>query len=203
MVISSRERKEGVELGDSSINVPIRRSVYLISFIVCVITGLGLIDLSLIGDFSGEHADIKGRSIFRIFVYFLPANVVLFFIGIITLFTSLFLYRKLKGGKEAMIISPQGVIVNVAIIKTGLIRWNEIKDFEITKIGSQNCLFINLYNPEALIQQQKLFTRLFVYVNKKLGYSQPISIASTAVKMKLPQLQQHLQDYHYRYKRAN
>ncbi|OLS33423.1 STM3941 family protein [Bacillus sp. MRMR6] len=183
------------------VRVPMRKSLFILGLVVCLPLGVWGLYFSLFEDLSSEHMG-GTKNIFSIILNFLPANIVLFCIAVISLLASYYLFKKLKEGKDAVIISPQGIIVNVAMSKTGLIPWRDIKDIEMIQSGRQKNLALILLDPDSFIRRQSLRVRFFLWLNKLTGDNYPILFSSTSVKMKLPELQRLIQDYHHRYKRA-
>jgi hypothetical protein len=187
-------------LDRSIVRVPMRKSMYLFGFVVCISFGLWFLYLSFFGGFSGEHfveleGHSKGSLLLSVFVSILPGNIALFFLALFMLLLTYFLFRKLTGGDDAVIISSEGIIINVTIVKTGLIRWEEIMSFDIVEVGRQKNLSINLVNPEPFIKRQKGSVRIFLFINRLMGYDCPIMFTASSVKMKLDRLQELMQEY--------
>jgi hypothetical protein len=189
-------------LSQSEIRVPIKKTMYVLGIIFCALATAITFFVSFTIDLQGENVDVHSRgkaAWFQLLFMFIPANLFLLLIGILSAMVAYFLFKKINK-KDAIIINSRGIIINVSIVKTGLIPWNEIRDVEIVAYGNQKNLCINLVNPIPLIKQQKRSVRFLLFFNKLLGFNYPIAIPFTSIKMKLPELHRLIQQHHIHYR---
>lgn len=92
--------------------------------------------------------------------------MVLFFINAI---------KKTNKTSPALTINDIGLIDNISIANAGLITWNEITSFDISKSAGHPHLFIFVKNPKKFIENKSWFTKgIITQLNKDKG--SPIAI---------------------------
>lgn len=156
---------------------------------------------SLFSNLLDEQISKRGKNnVFALLIEVVPTSLVLFIIAVICLGTSTLVIRKLRYRNSAVVVSRQGIEVSVAAVKTGVIRWCDIKEIKTVYNNKQKIFVIELWNPEIFTQQYNKSTRFFLYLSKKLGDESPIVFSPKSVKMKEGDLFNLMQSYHNRYK---
>mgnify|MGYP000408301947 CR=1 FL=1 len=83
--------------------------------------------------------------------------------------------RLLSGRSEALVIDRAGLADYTPNLGVGLIRWSEVEDIELRKIGITSFLNVRVRNGSALLARLSSLKRFNAWLNSLFGYS-PILI---------------------------
>jgi hypothetical protein len=109
--------------------------------------------------------------------------------------TCVYGFVKIFDSKPGLIINKEGITDNSSGVSAGLIPWNEITGFSEFEIHSTKMLIIMVKEPEKYANRGSVFKRALNKANMNLVGS-PISISSTALKMKYSDLHEILLNRH-------
>jgi hypothetical protein len=195
-------------LYEETIRIPTKKRLLYLGIIFFGIIGIYTLYSNLFTDQSGSNIDFKKTENIYIdavttILSFLPPNIALFCVGIVSLIFSFLavwgVTKSRNGNGYAVIISPQGIIVNNTYVHTGLINWKDIKDVFMFKVERIHFIGINLVD-----QENHDFRKNQNKWIKMLNYQYPpISIPSTAVKGNINGIHDLIQNYFQRYGQDN
>ncbi|MFV0481511.1 MAG: STM3941 family protein [Campylobacteraceae bacterium] len=90
----------------------------------------------------------------------------------------------LKSSKPALLISNQGIVLNINNFKDEIIKWEDIEKFSLKKISHNNFLFVHVKNPDFFINKQSSkFTKRTMVSNLKY-HDTPFSFSTITLRCK-------------------
>ena len=94
---------------------------------------------------------------------------------------------KLLDSRPGLVINKEGLLDNSSAVSGHLIRWQDIKGFEVEEIKNTKLLFILVNDPQKFLENASRFNRFWMKMNLKT-YGTPISISSNALQCNFDEL---------------
>lgn len=148
----------------------------------------------------------KSMLIYSIIVSILFSGICImaFFDGELKVFLGLpvFLYlfyisvKKIIDKKPALIITNEGITDYSSVLRIGFIPWHEMNDVFIKKKRlSVSFLFIEVKNPEKIVEKQSILQKILIYTADKTYLQYPVRISSSSIKYDLKDLEKIITDH--------
>ncbi|MFK7781469.1 STM3941 family protein [Psychroserpens sp.] len=101
--------------------------------------------------------------------------------------TGIFGITKLFDFKPGLTINSIGILDNSSAVSGQLIKWKDIKGFDIIQVNSTKFLLIHVRNPKDYINRANSFKRFWMKMNEK-KFKTPLSISSNSLECNFDEL---------------
>lgn len=101
--------------------------------------------------------------------------------------TGLYGLTKIFDRKPGLIINQEGLFDNSSAVGAHLIKWEDIKGFDIVQVKSTKFLLIFVHNPNSYLDKVNKLKRFLMKMNEKM-YGTPLSISANSLDCNFDEL---------------
>ncbi len=137
----------------------------------------------LLMDFSTLANSSNIFSLFFQIPFFYVVLKIILCIGVVFFgYGFVYLLKRMKQGKNILIVDENGITDNSSAISFGFIPWEDINDIKIVSMLNNDLIELSLNNEQEYIDKLPSLKRHMIAANKKLGYNAAcITLNSTGI----------------------